>query len=224
MLNKLTVKKIVEFNRLSEKRRSTFINQLKTPPKPKIDESGGDYWVTGLSALGTAFKQNDNNIIKERIEPLAGKYKAANNNRNRNQFKRNLDILINYQDFDFSTLRPSTDLKFPTKSKEPLNINNTSLHVLPQHVFTYKVNDEPTVGAIWFVAWIDKFALSDLGIYSESLFKHLNQVYSNRYKVDPTYCLTVDALSMSKVSYDSVLSGKISSLLEPSIDTLSRYL
>lgn len=225
MLNKLTVKKLIEFNRLSDRSRKTFANQLKTPKTPNQDDSGGgDYWIRSLSGLASAFKFNDNGVVTERIDSLNDAFKTTSNHQTKVMYQRNLEILLDYKSFDFSTLRPSTDLKFLTKSKEPLAIHNMPLQVLPHHAFTYISNDKHMVGGIWFVAWLDKFDLKDLGIFSESMFKHLSQTYSEKFEVDPAYCLTVDALSMQLVSYEQILNGSIPSLLEPSLDTLNSYL
>jgi hypothetical protein len=47
----LPVMQLVKFRRLSERRQSTFANNLKLPKKPNSDNSGGNYWVRSVSGI-----------------------------------------------------------------------------------------------------------------------------------------------------------------------------
>ncbi len=225
MINKIPVKKLVEFRRLSEKSQSTFANNLKVPKRAgSEDGGGGDYWIRSTSGLSSAFRYNDNALVKEKIDSLASVYDSTKNELTKIMYKRNLEILHTFEDFDFSVWRPSGDLKFLSKQKILLNIKEVPLQVIPHHVFSYMDKNKPTVGGIWFVIWLDGYKSSDLGIYSETLFDYLSLLYSKQYKIDPNYCLTVDASSKEIVSYQQILDGKIPSLLENTIDTLNKYL
>ncbi|SEO65673.1 hypothetical protein SAMN05192574_110151 [Mucilaginibacter gossypiicola] len=225
MINKVPVKKLIEFRRLSERRRSTFANSLKTPKMPKSDDSsGGDYWKRSTSGLSNAFKYNDNKLIQEKIDSVSSVYESARKESTKRMYKRNLEILHSYTTFDFSIWRPPTDLRFLTKSKLMLTIKDIPIQVLPHHIFSYEDKGKSSIGGIWFVVWLDGFKPGDLGIYSESLFRYLTLIYSKKYNVDPNYCLTVDASSKDVVSYTQVLKGKIPSLLENTVDTLNKFL
>ncbi|WP_183573707.1 hypothetical protein HDF18_08115 [Mucilaginibacter sp. X5P1] len=224
MINKLALKKLVEFRRLSEKRQANFANQLKVLKVAAPVEGGGDYWKRSTSGLSNAFKDNDSARITEKIEAVVSVYQSTTNVLTKKMYERNLDILHNYVKFDFSNLRPEGELKFLTKSKELLTIDNVPLQILPHHVFTFGKSNATKVGAIWFVAWLERFSKEDLGLYAEAQFNYLSNVYEKQYSVDPRYCLTVDILTMETVSYDQILQGKIKSQLQSSVDSLNRYL
>lgn len=225
IVNKVPVKKLIEFRRLSERSQSTFANKLKIPKKLKSDNSGGgDYWIRSTSGISNAFKLNDSSKIKEKIDEVLGVYGSTKNALTKLMYKRNLEILHNYQDFDFSNWRPSADLKFLSKPKTPLLIKGIPLQIIPHHVFSYDHKGEPTVGAIWFIIWLNGFKPGDLGIYAEAIFRYLSDFYSKHYKVDPNYCLTVDALSTETASYQQVVEGTIPSWFQNTIDALNKYL
>jgi hypothetical protein len=224
MINKLALRKLVEFGRLSEKRQANFASQLKIPKIAAPTDGGGDYWKRSTSGLSNAFKDNDNARIAEKIEAVVSVYQSATNRLTRKMYERNLEILHNYTNFDFAKLRPAGDLNFLTKSKELLTIDDVPLQILPHHVFTFGKGEAVKVGAIWFVAWLEKFSKEDLGIYAEAQFNYLSNVYGNQYGIDPRYCLTVDILTMETVSYNQILQGKIKSLLQSSVDSLNKYL
>lgn len=225
IVNKLTVKNLVEFRRLSERSRSTFANNLKIPKKPKSDDSnGGNYWVRSISGLSNAFKHNDSRLVKEKIDLLAAVYESTENARTKIMYKRNLEILHSYEDFDFSIWRPSDHLKFLSKPKTVLTIKDIPIQIIPHHLFAYDNNGEPTIGGISFVIWLDGFKKGDLEIYSEALFKYISLLYSKKYKVNPHYCLIVDASSKDVVSYNQILEGKMPSLLQTTVEILNNYL
>jgi hypothetical protein len=197
---------------------------MQTPKIPKSDDtSGGDYWKRSTSGLSNAYKHNDNKLIQKKIDSVSSVYESARKESTKTMYKRNLEILHNYTDFDFSTWRPPANLQFLAKSKLTVTIKDIPVQVLPHHIFSYEDKGEPNVGGIWFVVWLDGFKQGDLGIYSESLFRYLTLLYAKKYKVNPEYCLTVDAASKDVVSYNQILKGKIPSLLEPTIDALSKY-
>jgi len=224
MVNKIALKKLVEFGRLSEKRQANFANQLKVPKVTSPTEGGGDYWKRSTSGLSNAFKDNDSTRIAEKIEAVVSVYQSCNNELTKKMYERNLDILHNYVNFDFANLRPVGEVKFLTKSKEPLTIDNVPLQILPHHVFIFGKDEHVKVGAIWFVAWLERFSKEDLGIYAEAQFNYLSNVYAKQYVVDPRYCMTVDILTMETVSYDEILQGEIKSRLQSSVDSLNKYL
>jgi hypothetical protein len=227
IINYIPINKLVEFRKLSERRQSTFVNNLKIPKKPKTDDeesNGGNYWQRCLSGVSTAFKQNDNGIIKERIDSLLEVYEKNDDNKVRTMYQRNLHILQKYEDFDFSTWPYSSSFKFLSKTKTPLTIKDVPIRVIPQHVFTYGNKSTKSIGGIFFVASVKGYKSDDLGIFSEAIFRYLTDQHPEGYYIDPNYCYTVDASTMHTVSYQQVLDGKIPSLLQSTIDTLKKFL
>jgi hypothetical protein len=218
-MNKIPVKKLIEYRRLSERRKKTFVKNLNKPKEKSPNGGGGDYWVRSISAISASFKSNDNAIVTERLERLIDDYNSPSSSKTKTMRKRNIDILKQYVDFDYSKWSPSKDLKFVSTSKHNslLNLNGLPIYVNPHHVFTWK--DEPNkeiqnIGAIWFVTWLDEFKPGDLGIYSEAVYRYLKANFSHEYKIVPKYCLTIDVSLLKSISYHDVHSGEVPSLIE----------
>jgi hypothetical protein len=227
MINQVPVNKLIEFRKLSERSQQTFANKLKIPKKPKSDdddEGGRNYWQRGLCGVSTAFKENDNTIIKERIESLLSVYEPCDNNLVRLMYKRNLDILQMYEEFDFSVWNPSKIFKFLSKTSEPLSCNKIPLKVQPQHVFSLGNKEEPRIGGIYFVTCVKGYKSEELGIFSEAVFKFLTHYYSKQYYIDPVNCLTVDASTKEVVRYQQILDKHIPSLLQGAVDRLNKLI
>jgi hypothetical protein len=225
MINIVPVKKIVEFRRLPERSKLTFANNLKLPKKSKSDDSGGgDYWIRSISGISNAYKDNDKKLIQKKIDDVLSVYNSTNVETTKTMYKRNLEILHNYIDFDFSDWRPPTDFQYLANPQIILNIKGIPIRVIPHHVFSFEDNGEPKVVGIWFVTWWAGFKLDDLGIYSEALFRYLSLLYSKEYNVDPNYCIIVDTLSREIFRYTQILNGNVPPLLESTIDTLVKYL
>lgn len=95
IVNKLTIENLVEFSRFSEYRQLNFAKKLLIPKdKNNEDEGGGDYWIRSKSSLSTSFRNNDNTIVKERLEALINDNESENNKKTKIMYQRNIDILI----------------------------------------------------------------------------------------------------------------------------------
>ena len=97
---KITGKQLIDFKRKSSKSKATFINNFKIPEK-KASSGGGDYWISCLSAIRIFFKDYNIDIIDRKIEVLHDKISSHDNKRIKDQFKRNLDILENFKEYDY---------------------------------------------------------------------------------------------------------------------------
>lgn len=223
-LEKLPVKKLVEFRRLSKTRKVTFANKLKVGKKSTADNGGGNYWVRSVSAISSAFKKNANSYIIDKIEEVTNLYDRNQRTQTKTMYKRNIEILDKYKDFDFTLWRPSADLKFLPKPHSILEMNGLPVQILPNHIFLYGAKNNQSVGGIWFVIWQDGFKPSDLGIYSETLFRYLSSYFSKNYMINPASCIIVDVLSMKLISYNEVLNGRVSSLLDDTMKSVKEYL
>jgi len=222
-LERLPIKKLVEFRRLSKRRKLTFANNLKIGKKPSSD-GGGNYWVRSVSALSNAFKDNDTYHIVAKIEEVTELYNLNQRSQTKNMYKRNLDILNKYKNFDFSQWMPSSNLNFLKKPKSILDISGLPIQVLPNHIFSYGAKNNESVGGIWFVVWQEGFKPSDLGIYSECLYLYLSSYYSKDYLVNPAACLTVDIASVKSVGYNEILNGTVPSLFKDTMKSLKEFL
>jgi len=221
----ITVKNLVEFRKLSDKRRSTFAANLKKPlAQIKEDDSGGDYWVRSISGISKAYKFNEPTYIQEKIDDVSSVYNSTIRDQTKKMYKRNLEILQDYTNFDFSMWRPHGELEFMSKPNALLNIKKLPIRVIPHHVFSFEHGSEKRVGAIWFVAQLTGYDSGDLGIFTDALYRYLHTFFSTDYLVDTQYCLTVNTSTQQAVCYQDLLDGKAPALLESTIDTLNTYL
>ena len=77
-MNELTIKNIVNFRTKSDRSKKTFALNLKLEKERKaIDEGGGDYWISSLSAISNAYKLDDIQPIYDKIDELKDKYGIA---------------------------------------------------------------------------------------------------------------------------------------------------
>ncbi|MDO6808877.1 hypothetical protein Q4603_09655 [Zobellia galactanivorans] len=89
-INKLPIKKLVEFRRLSKGRQQTFANRLKVTKE--ANSGGGDYWVRSISTISNAFRVNDNALIKAKLEEVSNLYNAEQ----RSQTKKCIREILTY--------------------------------------------------------------------------------------------------------------------------------
>ena len=218
-MKKISIKNLVEFSRKSEKSQKTFIRLLNTS---KPSTGGGDYWITSISALSNAFKENNNALIKEKIKSLFKSKKDTPHKISKTMFQRNIEILDNYEDFDFSKWLPNAEFKIHSKPRlmNTFNVVGLPVQVLPSHVFSYDEEGVSTIGAIWFVAKLDGFTTKELGMFTESLHLYLKTNYSTDYTINTDLCLAVDVVNNEELSYGKMKRSKIPFLLESTLEEL----
>lgn len=226
-MKKISVKNIIVFRKKSDKSKKTFLKSLtKVKDKDSESESGGNYWVRSISALSNTFRTNDNKHIKDKIEDIGLDYNTSKRQQTRDMYERNLNILHNYEDFDFSTWHPNKTFKILEKNnkKSIIEINKVPVQVLPSQIFTFIKDKIPCVGAIWFIAKLDRYSKAEFGIFAETLFHYLNNNFSKDYEISPENCLVVDVLNMDEVSYQTVLDGRIPAILEETLKLIRENL
>ncbi|MFN7687505.1 MAG: hypothetical protein ACK5OP_07210 [Sphingobacteriales bacterium] len=224
-MRKITVKNIIIFRKKTDKTKKTF---LKTLEKVKAGdtESGGNYWVRSISAINNAFKTNNNQIIREKIEDITDDLNITKRTQTKDMYQRNLAILHNYEDFDFSTWYPNKTFKILDKSnkKSVIEIGHIPIQILPNQVFSFSRGKIDYVGAVWFVAKLDGYTKAELGIFAETLFYYLNHNYAKGYEISPEYCLIVDVLNLEKITYQMLLDKKIPSVLKGTLSSIRENL
>lgn len=129
-MKKLSIKNIIDFSRKTYRGKKTLINNLKIIKKPSLS-GGGDYWISSTSAMGNAFKNNDNQLINEKIDHLLEEHEITPYKITRDMYQRNIRILKNYKDFDFSEWQPSNDIVFLPKprAKSILSVKSLPIQV-----------------------------------------------------------------------------------------------
>ena len=88
-MEKITIKNLIDFRRKNEKTRITFVKNLKKEKAPQ-ESSGGDYWISCLSAIANGYKYENKDLLEEKIEFLREKVNFATDKRIKDQFKETL--------------------------------------------------------------------------------------------------------------------------------------
>ncbi|MCV9927232.1 hypothetical protein OIU83_06190 [Flavobacterium sp. LS1R49] len=221
-MEKITVKKLIEFRGKNDRTKITFVKNLNKEKIKSVDDSGGDYWISCLSAIRNAFKFNNADLLDEKINLLRDKIKVVEDKRIKDQFQRNLDIINNFKDYDFQHLKPNVDLHFLTQPKEHaiLNIKEFPIEAKPCHIFTFSNNNGDEIAGIWFVAQIHGFTKSELGMFTDILYRYLDKHYSKDFYINPDYCIAVDLYNGQEVNYSEIKDGKIPILIDSTLDDL----
>lgn len=223
-MKKITIKNLIDFKRKSDKTKITFVNNLKKDKKSD-GESGGDYWITSLSAISNFFKYDKPELLDEKIEELRGKIEITNDKKVKDQFQRNIDILENFKEFDLNEIKPKSELNFlkQPKSDSIFDINGLPVEAKPRFIFSFTGDNDEEVGGIWFVAKLRGYSKTELGMFAEMIFRYLNKMHSDNYFVNPEYCLAIDTTDGKDVKYKEIIDGKILSVIEKTIEEIRKY-
>lgn len=225
-MEKIALGKLIDFGRKGERGRQTLVNNLKTPQVKKDDGSGGDYWISALSAVSKAFIENKNELINKKIDELIDKIEGAEIKRIKDGYQRNIDILYNFEEYDFPSLKPTADLVYLKKPKDKsvIAVSGLPLYVDPHHVFTFEIDAVKKIGAIWFVAKLNGFRPEELAMIADILFRYLNTHYSDKYEIDTNFCLVKDVSVLNKISYTQIMNAEVRSPLKQTLDEIKELL
>lgn len=225
-MEKLTITNLVDFNRKSAKSRQTLVNNLKAPKIKDADDSGGNYWMSALSCLGRAFLENPEEVLSAKIDQLIGEIETKEHKRTKNRWQRNINILQDFEVFDFNQLRPPSKLTYLKKPKDKciVPIKGLSLFVNPHHVFTFQENEVKKVGAVWFLAKSGGFRREELVMVVDLLYRYLSINHSTQHEISSDYCLVVDASTLTLLPYSQIGSHQIKSPLLPLVDEMNKLI
>lgn len=220
-MKKITVKNLIDFRRKSERSKLTFLNKLKQD-KVTVPESGGDYWVSCVSAICNAFKKDDQSLLGQKVNEIKEKLPHAKANITKTQFLRNIEILENFEDFDLNHLKPNSKIKIIKQSKDQsiLQIGNLPIEAKPSFVFSFSENGSEEVGAVWFVAKLNGYDINELGMFADIIYRYLNTHHSNDYFVNPSFCIAIDVFTGKEVKYIDFEKGVVPAILE---DTVTQF-
>lgn len=221
-MKKITVKQLIKFRGKNDRTKITFVNNLKKEKKKLDDSSGGDYWISCLSAVRNAFKNDDANLLDEKIDFLNDKIRVSEIKRIKDQFQRNIDIVNNFKDYDFESLKPNTDLVFlkQVKDQSLLDIKGFPVEAKPCHIFSFSQNNSEKIGGVWFIAQLKGFKKSELGMFTDILYRYLDKHYSKKFYVNPDYCFAIDIYNGKEINYTEIINGNIPILIDSTLDDL----
>jgi len=225
-MEKIRINDLIKFRSKSERTRISFANNLKSEKKKIKGSSGGDYWICCLSAILNVFKSNNSNLLKEKIEELTGWIDETPHNNVKIEFKRNIDVLNSFEDFDFDMIKPVSKFCYIIKSTNIsiFNINGLPIQAKPDFVFKFSNNGIEEVGSVWFVAQLNGFTKTELGMFVDVLYRYMQINYSNDYKINKSYCIAVDVNAAQFLSYKELLEGGIPMVLDKTIEELKKLL
>jgi len=72
-MKKLSIPQLIEFRKKSDRSKKTFVENIKSSKIETPAEGGGDYWRTSLSAVCNSYKQDNLNLVDEKISELQDK-------------------------------------------------------------------------------------------------------------------------------------------------------
>lgn len=219
-MEKISISNIVAFRKKSTASQITLVNNLKKPKPPTKDENGGNYWVHSLSVVSNAFKTCTNEEILEKADIVSEKKHASQNKQSKIMFQKNIDVLLRFEEYDFSKLRPEGDLQYFKKPKDIsiLNIEGLPIQVLPHHVYSFEEKGIKKIGSSWFVAKKDGYRQEELAIFTDASYRYLKTNYGEKYEVSPQFCLTIDVMNLNLSPYTQILEGKVNPLLDSTLE------
>lgn len=226
-MEKIRIKELVQFRRKSVRSKITLVNNLKlNKTSDNNNSSGGDYWISCLSAIANSFKFGSIEYLGGKIDLLIEKIKTSEDKRIKNQFQRNVDVLYSFGDFDFQEIKPNGELKFLKKptANSILNINGLPIQAKPDHVFTFSINNSEEIGAVWFIAQLYGFDKGELGMFVDILHTYLCEHFSRDFYVNSSFCIAVDVNNAQSISYKDIEEGRIPKLLEQTVNDIKRFL
>ena len=224
-MKKLSVKKIIEFRSKSDRAKKNFATDIKlNKPKPQQEEGGGDYWISSVSAIARAYRENSLQIIHEKIQELQDKFKATKHLSSRGMYKKNIDILRSYETFDFKRWLPDVKIKFLKNYRIVLTLKDLLFEVGPHHVFSFIKNQKEEIGAIWMIAKKDGYNKEELGMFTDALYRYLKNQYGKEYLLNPKYCIAADLVSNYDINYAQLEKGEVTSLLSKTIDDIKKFM
>jgi hypothetical protein len=225
-MKELTIKKLIDFRQKSDNGKKSFAHSLKLSEDREDSKGGGNYWVICLRAIGKCYKENDNNLISDKIDEFEDKLLETDHERTKDMYARNIDILRRFEYYDFDRLRPSENFKIETKpkSQETVTISGLPVKVTPEHVFTFGDKSAKGAGAIWLVAKLAGYKPEELAMYTEALHNYLNTHYSGKYAIDAQYCIALDVYTGLSISFAQLQNGDIPKVLNSTLKEVVKYM
>ncbi|WP_294332615.1 hypothetical protein [uncultured Chryseobacterium sp.] len=226
-MKNIRVKDLIIFRSLSERRQITFVSNLQKEKivKDEDEGSGGNYWVRSISALNNAFRENDNTFIKEKINDILNDYNPKLDNRTKVKYDRNLQILHNYEDFDFRSITPSGEIEILLKVRKNgvIDVNGLDLKVETHHIYAFDSDNKTYLGAVLFAVQKGGYKLDELGIFAEAIFTFLVKNYSEKYIIDPSFIKVIDVMTHEIVDYQMIADGTVASLLNVTVEDIKTF-
>lgn len=111
-------------------------------------------------------------------------------------YERNIQILRNFLEFDYTSLVPADKVSFiPQKAEVSIiSVNGIQLKIHGDDLFSYDSDGIKHVGAVWFIASKDGYKIDELAIFVDALYRMLDNNLSEEYTINPDFCIVVDTM------------------------------
>jgi len=225
-MQKISIKEIIDFKRKTQRSRQTFIKNLNKEKEVLATDPGGDYWISATSAISRAFKVKNRVEITDKIYDLLQDIEKTENKRTKVMYQRNLDILYNFEDYEFDSLRPVHEISFLKKPDilSIIDILKLPVKIKPHHVYIFEQEGVKYIGGLWITCKLGGYTHQELASFTEGLYKYLNKYYSQEYKISSEYCIALDASNGTKVSRIEIEQGAYTPILESTIELIKEII
>ncbi|MCT3728312.1 hypothetical protein HZQ82_14620 [Elizabethkingia anophelis] len=221
-MKKISINNIIKFRLKSDKSQKGFLNSISKDIEIKA-EGGGNYWVRSISAMNNAIRTNSNEPIKDKITELLDLFVPSLTKQTKDMYQRNLNILHNYEDFDFSKWLPKNyTIISKTNKKSIIYLETIPVQITPSQIYSFEKDGKEYVGAIWFVAKLDGYNITELGVFAEALFIYLSNNFDQNSTINPENCLVVDVIGEQEVNYQELVDNKITAILKPTLELIKK--
>jgi len=223
-MKKISVADVIKFIRKGDRSREIFMINLKKPKVKTDDSSGGNYWMCSTSTISQVFKSEELNDLSEKIEILIEKKRNTPNPVSKGMYQKNIEILHNAKDLEYSELKPYFDIDYLKNPKVILELDTVPVQTIPNHVFKFIEEGVEKVGAIWIVAKKDGYKQEELAVFVYSLYQYLTLTYSKQFQVSKEYCIALDVTSSRKLSYKQALDFNHLGFVQETLALLKKFI
>lgn len=218
-MNRISISQLIEFrNRKSDNSKKGFLARILAPKPVKADGekagSGGHHWSSSLSAITHSFKDNDPQVIKNKIVELKAKLNDPTFSK-KDMCLDNIKVLTHFENFDFSQWRPDGEITVLKNQNSILNIKGLPIKITPRSIYLTEKNE---VGAIWLMGTKKGLSNQERGMFADALYMDMKNRYNRQYKVNSDYCLAIDMISNVAMSYTQLKESRIPRILKPTVD------
>jgi hypothetical protein len=105
-----------------------------------------------------------------------------------------------------------------------INISGFPIQVKHCFIYTFSENYSEEIGGIWFIATLNGFRKSELGMFADLIYRHLIKHYSKKFFVSPDYCIAIDLFNGQQVNFSEIKDPKITTLIDKTIDEIKGLL
>lgn len=225
-MKELPIKKIIEYNTYSDRRKATMLGNLKVESLFSNNTAARDYWHRSLTAIRKSFRLNDYQFLIDRIESISDDLSKTSVRTTKIMYERNIQILRNFLEFDYKRLLPPHKVRFIPQTTEVsiISVNGIQLKIHGDDLFSYECDHVKHVGAVWFLASKDGYNNDELAIFVDALYRMLDNNLSDDYIVNTDYCLVVDAMKKNILSYSQIMGKPTKSKLDLIVSEISTKL